>query len=284
MQKRCRTTRLIVVADREADIYELFAEQAGTRHGADLLIRAERTRMRVATSDDETYDYLWTILAGEPVLDTRDVLVTPRDDRPGRQAVLEVRATAVTLRQPRAKRELAPVRLWAVHAREPSPPAGAEPLEWMLLTTVEVKDKDDACERLEWYERRWGIEVYHRILKSGCRVEARQLENTHRLRNSLAIDMIVAWRIQYLTMLGREAPDVPCTVYFTDAEWKALATFTAGVKTPPRAPPTLNEAVGMVGALGGHLGRAGDGDPGAEVLWRGIARLTDLAAAYELYC
>ena len=167
--------------------------------------------------------------------------------------------------------------------REVDPPAGVDALEWMLLTTVEVKDKADAYERLQWYARRWGIEVYHRILKSGCRVEARQMGNAHRLRNCLAIDMIVAWRIYHLTTLGRETPDIPCTVYFTDSEWKALTTFAAKTKMPPEAPPCLNDAVRLLGKLGGHLGRNGDGQPGAEVLWRGMARLADIEIAYDLY-
>jgi hypothetical protein len=110
------------------------------------------------------------------------------------------------------------------------------------------------------------------------------MEQAHRLQNCLAIDMIVAWRIFYLTTLGRETPDVPCTVYFTDSEWKALTTFTTKTKTPPEMPPCLNEAVRLLGKLGGHLGgRNGDGQPGTEVLWRGMARLADIEMAYELY-
>jgi hypothetical protein len=128
-----------------------------------------------------------------------------------------------------------------------------------------------------------GIEVYHRILKSGCRVEARQLENSHRLSNCLAIDLIVAWRIFYLTLLGEHTPEVPCTVYFTDSEWRALITFVNKTKTPPELPPNLNEAVRLLGKLGGHLGRTGDGHPGTEVLWRGMARLADIERAYDLY-
>jgi hypothetical protein len=80
-------------------------------------------------------------------------------------------------------------------AQEIDPPAGIESLEWRLLTTVAVNQKEDTYERLEWYAKRWGIEVYHRILKSGCRIEARQLENVQRLCKCLAIDLVVAWRI-----------------------------------------------------------------------------------------
>jgi len=283
VQKRCRKTRLVVVADREADIHEVFAEQARTPRGAQLLIRAERSRNRKVLDDDENYDSLWTLLERQEVVGTRQILIPPSEKRAARQATLAVRTIPVTLQPPKAKKHLSAVRTWAVLAQEVDPPPEVEGLEWMLLSTVEVKDKDDAYERLEWYARRWGIEVYHRIVKSGCRVEARQLENAHRLLNCLAIDMVVAWRIHHLTNLGQETPDVPCTVYFTDSEWKALTTFTTRTKNPPQAPPSLNEAVRLLGQLGGHLGRAGDGHPGTEVLWRGMARLADIEVAYDIY-
>jgi hypothetical protein len=193
VQGRCRKTRVVAVADREADIHELFVEWARTRRGADLLIRAERSRNRkVLGEGEEGCASLWEQLEGQPVLGCREVLVPPAEDRAARLARLEVRAAPVTLRPPARKPELPAVRVWAVLAREIEPPAGAERLEWMLLTTVGVENYDQACERLDWYARRWGIEVYHRILKSGCRVEDRQLETARRLLNCLAIDMVVA--------------------------------------------------------------------------------------------
>jgi hypothetical protein len=283
VQARCRKSCLVVVADREADIHEVFAEQAQTRHGAQLLIRAERSRNRKVLGEDETCEYLWSLLEEQPLIGTREILVPPNETRAARQASLAVRTAAVTLRPPRRKADLPAVRVWAVLAQEINASAGIEALEWMLLTTVAVQSQEDAYERLEWYARRWGIEIYHRILKSGCRVESRQLENVHRLSNCLAIDMIVAWRIHHLTCLGQETPDMPCTVYFTDSEWKALSTFVTRTKSPPATVPSLNEAVGLLGKLGGHLGRVGDGHPGSEVLWRGMARLADIESAYDLY-
>jgi len=281
--RRCRKTRLVVMGDREADIHEVFVAHRDLKHGADLLIRAERSRNRKVLDDKENCDFLWTLLEREPVIGTREILVPPSHDRAARQATLEVRTMPVTLRAPKRKPGLGPVSLWAVLAQELNPPTGVEGLEWMLLTTVETTKKEEAYERLEWYARRWGIEVYHRILKSGCRVESRQLANQNRLRNCLAVDMVVAWRIHYLTTLGRETPDVPCTVYFTDSEWKALVTFSKKIKNPPDVPPSLNEAVWLLGKLGGHLGRTGDGNPGTEVLWRGMTRLTDIEVAYNIY-
>ena len=283
VQQRCRKTVLVVVAEREADIHEVFSTYTQTRHGAQLLIRAERSRNRKVFDKDETCDFLWTILEKQSVIGMREILIPPNENSAARQAILAVRTASITLRPPKRKRWLPAVPVWAVLAKEVDPPEKVDGLEWMLLTTVEVKDCADAYQRLEWYARRWGIELYHRILKSGCRVEARQMEQARRLKNCLSIDMIVAWRIHYLTTLGRETPNVPCTVYFTDSEWKALTTFTTKTKTPPETPPCLNDAVRLLGKLGGHLGRNGDGQPGMEVLWRGTARLTDIEMAYDLY-
>ena len=206
MQQRCRTTALVVVADREADIHEVCTACAQTPHGAQLLIRAERSRTRKGLTDDETCEFLWTILEQQSVIGTREILIPPSEQRAARQATLAVRTAPVTRRPPTRKRHVPAVRVWAVLAREVDPPADVEGLEWMLLTTVEVQDAAHAYERLEWYARRWSIEVYHRILKSGGRVEARQLETARRLQNCLAIDMIVAWRIHHLTALGRGWP------------------------------------------------------------------------------
>jgi len=284
VQNRCRKTTLVVVGDRESDIHEIFAEQAATPHGAQLLIRAERSRNRQVLDGDDNHESLWHVLEQQPIIDERELLVPPSEERKARKAVLAVRTAAVVLKPPSRKPHLAPVPVWAVLAREMNAPEGVEPLEWMLLTTVQVKHKDDAFQRLSWYARRWGIEVYHRILKSGCCVEARQLENSRRLSNCLAIDLIVAWRIFHIVTMGEQTPDVPCTIYFAPSEWRALVTFVTKTKVPPPQPPSLNEAVRMLATLGGHLGRKHDRHPGAEVLWRGMARLADIDAAYELYC
>jgi hypothetical protein len=283
VQARARKTQMVVMADREADIHEVFAAQANTPHGAQLLIRAERSRNRQVVGEDETHASLWRTLEQQEPIGTREILIPPSEKRAARKATLEVRSAKVTLKPPQRAPHLAPVAVWAVLAQELNPAPEVEGLEWMLLTSVAVQHKEDAFERLNWYARRWGIEVYHRILKSGCRVEARQLEQAHRLLNCLAIDLVVAWRIYHLTALGEKTPEVPCTIYFTDSEWKALCTFVSRTKTPPKLPPSLNEAVRLLGQLGGHLGRKRDGHPGTEVLWRGMTRLADIGLAYELY-
>jgi hypothetical protein len=127
------------------------------------------------------------------------------------------------------------------------------------LTTLTVENLDQAVEKLRWYAGRWGIEVFHRVLKSGCKIETRQLGGADRIEACLAIDLVVAWRIFHLNKLGRETPDVPCTVYFQEHEWQALTVFLTRQPELPAQTPTLRQAQRMVAQLGGFLGRKGDG-------------------------
>ena len=168
--------------------------------------------------------------------------------------------------------------------QEEDAPAGAEPIEWALLTTLAVEDFEQACEKVAWYTQRWGIEVFHRTLKSGCRVEDRQLGHSDRLQACLAIDMVIAWRIHHMTKLGREVPQLPAEAYFDDDEIKVLLAYeTKHRKRPPEAPAlSLREAIRMIAKLGGFLGRKSDGEPGTETLWRGLLRLDGMTEGWRL--
>jgi hypothetical protein len=128
----------------------------------------------------------------------------------------------------------------------------------------------------------WGIEVFHRVLKSGCKAEARQLGHGERLQTCLAIDMVVAWRIHYMTLLRREVPDMPCDVVFGEAEWKALLAHSTKNPIAPEQPPALQTAVYLLGKVGGFLGRKCDGQPGAETLWRGLMMLSIMADVWRV--
>ncbi|WP_291322443.1 IS4 family transposase [Desulfonatronospira sp.] len=138
---------------------------------------------------------------------------------------------------------------------------------------METQTLEQACERLDRYAKRWGVEVYRRTLKSGCRIEDRQLETTDSLEACLAMDMVVAWQIFHLTRLAREIPNAPCTVYFEDAEWKTLYILATNSVDFPKQEPTLREAVRMMGSQGGHPGRKSDGEPGTTTLWRAFVLL-----------
>ncbi len=276
-QRRCPQTLLVSVGDREADIYELLALAVRDPAGPKLLVRAERDRL-VA----EGHEHVWDRVAAQPLGGVQELGIPRRGKRPARVARLEVRYAQVRLQPPKRKRQLPEVALWAVLAEEVEASPGVDPLRWMLLTTLEVRTVEDATRLLAWYTRRWGIEVYHRTLKSGCRIEERQLGSADRIEACLAIDLVVAWRIFHLTKLGRETPDVPCSVCFDDAEWKALVAYTTHNPIPPATPPTLREAIRLVAMLGGFLGRKGDGEPGTQTLWLGVQRLDDLTAMWKL--
>ena len=174
----------------------------------------------------------------------------PKNKRPARLAETTLRYEPVALPCPQA----APVELWMVHAREERPPAKTEPLEWFVLTTMPVTSADDATRILQWYALRWRIEDYFRILKSGCKVEELQHHSAERLERAIAIKMVIAWRIQLMVRLGREVPELPSELLFSDGELRVLATFARSRELPP--PERLGEAVGLVARLGGWLSGA----------------------------
>jgi Druantia protein DruA/Transposase DNA-binding/Transposase Tn5 dimerisation domain len=275
LQRLCPNTRLVSVGDREADIYELLVWSTQKAGRPALLVRAERRRTLTQEQGP-----LWTHVRNLPLAAQIELRVPRRANRPARTARLEVRFGQVELKPPKIKPQLGPVRVGVILAREAGAAAGNTPLEWMLLTTLAVDTVEQAVEKLRWYGVRWGIEVFHRVLKSGCRIEDRQLGAADRLEACLAIDLVVAWRIYYLNQLGRQTPDVPCTAYFGDHEWKALRVFLTRSRKIPSQPPTLQQMIRMVAGLGGFLGRKGDGEPGTQVLWRGIQRLDDIAMVY----
>ena len=276
-QKRCPQTTLVSVGDREADIYELFELALKEPAGPKLLVRASQNRILA-----QEQGHLWEKVNEQEVAGIQEVHMPRRGRRPARVARLEVRFAKVTLKPPIRKPALGELSIWTVLAREENPPDDGKPIEWMLLTTCPVTNFEEATEKLTWYAIRWGIEVYHRTIKSGCKIEERQLGHADRIEACLAIDMVVAWRIFHLTKLGRETPDVPCTVFFEESEWKALNTYITQNPTPPERTPSLCEATRMVASLGGFLGRKSDGEPGTKSLWIGLQRLDDLTAMWKV--
>ena len=277
-QKRCPQTMLVSVGDREADVYELFHEALSDPQAPKLLIRADRDRLL-----SEGQGHLWDYVKAQPPSGMQHVQIPRQGKRPAREAELEIRFAQVTLKPPELKPKLGELTLWAMAAIEVNyAPEVEAPIEWLLLTTRVVETFEQATEKLGWYAKRWSIEVYHRTLKSGCKIEERQLGKVERLEPCLAIDMVVAWRIIHLTKLGREVPNVPCTAFFEEAEWKALVAYKTQNPIPPETPPTLREAVHMVASLGGFLGRKSDGEPGTKSLWLGLQRLDDMTAMWKI--
>jgi Druantia protein DruA/Transposase Tn5 dimerisation domain/Transposase DNA-binding len=273
----CTDTTVVSVGDREADIYELFALAAQTPKAPLLLVRAQHDRKL-----QEEQGRLAKHMNECPEAGIQEIIVPRKGNRPARNAQISIRYSQVVLAPPIGKENRAPLSIWAILADEKGPPEGIEPLRWLLLTTAPTDNLTEACEHLSWYTKRWTIEVFHRTLKSGCRIENRQLGSANRLEACLAIDLVVAWRIHHLTKLGRETPDVPCSIYFEEAEWKALTAFVTKKSTPDDKPPTLREAIRMVAILGGFLARKSDGEPGTQTLWLGLQRLDDITEMWKV--
>jgi hypothetical protein len=227
-QSQCPETVLVSVGDREADIYELFAMAKEDESGPRLLVRASHDRLL-----SEGQGHLWERVASQEIGGIQELNIPRKGSRPARIARLEIRFAPVSLQAPSKKGNLPGLSLWAVLASEADPPDGIKPLQWMLLTTMATDTFEEAIERLGWYTIRWQIEVFHRTLKTGCKIEDRQLGAADRIETCLAIDMVVAWRIVHLVRLGRKAPDASCEIYFEEAQWKALVAYLTRKPTPP---------------------------------------------------
>jgi hypothetical protein len=279
VQKRNPDVQLVSVGDREADIYELFEEALREPDGPKLLVRAMHDRK---VQDEQ--ERLFETIRAKPIAGYQPVQLPRQRNRAARVANLAIRFATVNLCAPKSKPELGPLEVQMVLAQEVDAPAGAEPIEWVLLTTMAVDSFEQACEKVAWYTQRWGIEVFHRTLKSGCCVEDRQLGHGDRLQACLAIDMVIAWRIHHMTKLGREVPDLPADAYFDHDECQVLIAYERkNRKRPADAPaPSLREAIRMIAKLGGFLGRKSDGEPGTETLWRGLLRLDGMTEGWRL--
>ena len=277
VQKRCKDTLLVSVGDREADIYELFHTALRDPHSPKLLVRASHNRL-LAGEQGKLLEYV----AGQALSGKQVVAVPRKGNQRAREAMLEIRYTRVRLKAPSSKADGKDIRIWAVLAQEVETPEGVTPLKWLLLTTIEIQSFEQAVEVMGWYCLRWGIEVYHKTLKQGCKIEQRQLGNADRIESCLAIDMVIAWRIYHLTKLGREIPDVPCTVFFEEAEWKALVAYKTKNPIPPKKTPTLREVMRMIASMGGFLGRKSDGEPGTKSIWLGLQQLDVMTEMWKV--
>lgn len=280
------TVKVISVADREGDIYEVFAEcqrhQASGGAAAQLLIRAQHNRA-LSAGEARSHDAVRT----QPMQASVTVAVSRQAGRKSRPAHLEVRFANVELLPPgnqqKYQKAHARLTLSLIIASEPKPPAGEEPVEWILWSSQLVQTKEDALQQLGYYGLRWQIEVLHRIVKSGCKVEQRQLETGARLKLFIAIDLMIAVYLLGLTHAARVNPQAPASDWLADSEQQALQAFVQQTRADPSKPMNLQTVVNWIGQLGGHLGRKSDGPPGPLALWRGLLRLQDITAAWLIF-
>ena len=282
------------IADSEGDIFELFSEPRETSHARPLELLIRSGRERINADDERT---LLETVRNTPVhyecvleLSARETKVKMKSHsrngtRAARQATVSVRATTVTLRAPwRFDRQLTDQVVNVVLVEETNPPEGEVPVQWILLTTLPIESSDAVRQIVAWYCERWGIEVYFKTLKSGCRIEERQFEFLDRELNFIAVSLIHAWRILLLCRLGRECPDMPCDVVFHASEWKAVCMVRSRTEAPD-VPPSLNDMIRWIAAMGGHVIRSTTkaSHPGTQTLWLGLQRVNDLAIAWNSY-
>lgn len=262
-------TRLVYVADREADILELMQRAHTLGHPADYLLRAQHNRCLPQGGK------LWpAVLAATPLGDIEFTL-PERLNRPARAVRQTLHAHPVDL--PDGQGGMMPVT--CLIARETGVPEGQKAVEWRLLTNRVVATLEEAAQLIDWYRCRWEIETLFHVLKNGCRVESLQLGHVRKLELALAIYLVVAWRLAHLTRLGRILPELPASAVFEQTEWQAA--WLLAEKPPPRKMPTLREVIRRIAMLGGFLARKGDGEPGVKTLWQGYTRLSSFVRGVE---
>jgi len=289
--KKATKTRFLSVMDREGDIFELFLDAEPTRKRVGVLVRAKHNRC-LEGRERKLFEEL---KASQNTAQIEVMIPRQRWKKakrkkpeqkgmPARKCLLTISFQEVTFRSTRSDlRSKKPVTLWGVYAREENPPPGAEQIEWLLLTTEPVRTPDEAARILDLYTRRWRIEEWHRVLKSGCKVQEHQNETAERLKRVIAIDAVLAWRIQLMTLLGREVPELPCTVFFDEWEVNVLEAIEEQKGKRGKKPPfNLGDAIILVAKQGGYLARRSDPPPGTQCIWKGILHLNNLATGYRL--
>ncbi len=251
------------VGDRGADMFPFFqACQATQTH---FLVRAAQNRC-VEESEEELTHALdrarsWPSQASRPFE------VPARHGHKGRSTQLQVAFGQMTLlpprHEPRASKE--PLTVWVIRVWEEQTPEGEEPLEWILLTSVPTTTLEQAWERVDWYQHRWLVEDYHQCLKSGCRIEQRQLQTVDGLIRLLGLLSPLAVRLLQIRAFARSEPERPAHEI---VEPLMLAVVAQRSGHSP-ATMTIGSFWTEVARLGGYLARSHDGPPGWRTIWKG---------------
>jgi hypothetical protein len=269
---------VIHVGDREADIFELFALERGEQ--SELLIRLEHNR-----SVDHELKRLIPTVNQAPILGDMTIEIDRNPKRKARTARLTLRGQSITIKVPAnhpKPHNLEPITVNVVLAEETEQPEdGSKPIRWLLLTTLPIDSFEQAWQVVRWYSYRWLIERFHFTLKSGCQIEALQLDSASGLIKALATYSIIAWRLMWLTYKARLSPDESCEPVVSKMEWKLLRRKFEPMNRSKK-PPTLHQAIVWIARLGGFLARKGDGDPGLKTLWRGLSKLSNLLEGAQL--
>jgi hypothetical protein len=266
--------RCVHIGDRESDIYELFctAQALGTH----FLLRTCVDRL--AGDGKHT---IAAEMAEVRVQGLHRIQVRDRNGNPS-EAILEIRYRRMRVLPPIGKSKQYPeLLLTVIHAQERDSPRGRDRVDWKLITDLPVTSRKEAIEKLKWYSLRWKIEVFHKILKSGCKAEAAKLRTANRLVNLISVLAILSWRIFWMTMMNRAAPNADPEVAFTALEIKLLDRLVSKPDADVRS-RSLSTYLTKLARLGGYLARSSDPPPGNMVVWRGLSRLTDIHLGFLL--
>ena len=254
------STRQVYVAEREADLMALLERAHALGNPADWLVRAAHNRCLPEG------DKLWErTTRGESV---GEIAFTMAARHGVKARTVRQRLWLQRVELPASNGKL--IAATCLVAREFDMPAGVKPIEWHLLTNRAATTLDEASELIDWYRARWEIEILFNVLKNGCQVEELQLGTIERFERALALFLVVAWRVTCLMRLGRTCPDLDAHLFFDPDEIRAAYLLT---KTHTAAQPRLNEVLRLVARLGGFLARKGDGEPGAETIWKGLTKV-----------
>jgi len=270
-----KPTRCIHVGDRESDIFELYCL---TRElGTHFIVRMQTDRL-AGDGDHTISDEMDEVaIRGLHRVEVRDERGDPIS------VTLEIRTKRIHVLPPIGKQKRYPaLDLTVIHATERGAPKGRKPIEWKLMTDLPARSRSEATEKLDWYALRWKIEVFHKILKSGCRAEESKLRTADRLTNLIAVFCILSWRVFWLTMLNRTSPSAPPDMALASIEIGLLDRLVADVGNRGCRSGTLSFYLIKLARLGGYLARSSDPPPGNTVIWRGLSRLTDIAIGLEL--
>ncbi len=279
-------TQFIYIADREADIYDIYHEaQTNCKSGrADWIIRAAYNRSFCDENSPKKRNMIKNLDNVVKPLGVLSFNISATGRRKKRHVEQNIFAKEITLLCPPTKKAQLPlkVKLTVIRTREINPQNTEEPIEWTLLTSFPVKNLIAAKKIIDLYLCRWQIETFFKILKSGCKIEKLRINSKSRFDPCLALYLVIAWRILYLTMLGRAHPNVDSENVFEAVEWQT-AYIILHKKKPPKNSPTLSEAIKIIAQLGGFLARKSDGDPGPEVMWKGLKSLHEYIKARESF-
>jgi hypothetical protein len=277
--------KIVTVADREADIYNLFslAEDLNTHY----VIRASQNRKvnKSAVHSDITGEMLWEFMGKQRTKGKIRVEVPKKDNEQKRDAKCNIKFGKISVLPPRnykGEKSTKPLQVYVIQVVEDKPPKGSCKIEWMLYTNIPVLCYKNAIEKIKWYCLRWRIEVYFKVIKSGFNVERCRLETADRLIRYLAVISIVAWRVFWLTLVPRITGKESVATILSEVEWKILFAKFNPHRKIPRRPPCIEESVKWIAQLGGFLARKGDLHPGITHIWRGLEKLSDLVSGSRL--